>query len=91
MQAVRSTCLLAGLHKYFFQHDVKNLLGKMVIGDQECLEGAMSNETRQKLERCKGKMAVVMEETTTSTSDAICESRTRAGDKKVVCIDYIWN
>ena len=51
-------------------------MGKVVIGDRECLEGEMSNETRQELEHCKGKMAVVMEETTTTTSDAICVSRT---------------
>ena len=59
----------------------------MVFGDRECLEGEMSNETRQELEHCKGKMAVVMEETTTTTSGAICESRTRQGNKKAVCIN----
>ena len=47
----------------------------------------MSNKTRQDLEHCKGKMAVVMEETTTTTSDAICESRTTQGAKKAVCIN----
>ena len=47
----------------------------------------MSKKTRQDLERCKGKMAVVMEETTTTTSDAICESRTTQGAKKAVCIN----
>ena len=47
----------------------------------------MSDGTKQKLEDCKGKMAVVLEETTTTTPGAICESRTRLGDKKAVCIN----
>ena len=65
----------------------RSSLGKVVIGEQECIEGEMTNETRQKLEDCKGKGAVVLEETTTNTPGTICESRTTHGAKKAVCID----
>ena len=66
---------------------VEKSVGKVVIGNRECLEGEMLNETRQELERCKGTKVVVLEETNTTTSEPICVSRTTQGPKKVVCID----
>ena len=66
---------------------VEKSVGKVVIGNRECLEGEMLNETRQELERCKGTKVIVLEETNTTTSEPICVSRTTQGPKKVVCID----
>ena len=66
---------------------VKKHLGKWVKGEQECVEGEMTNGTRQKLEDCKGKRTLVMEELSTSTSGAICESETNEGQRKAVCIN----
>ena len=52
---------------------------KWVIGEKECFEGAMSKETKLAVEDCNGKMQVVLEDTTTTTSGTkICETRTRS-------------
>ena len=67
----------------------KNSLGsKVVIGDQECIEGETTNETRQALELCNGKRVLVLEGANTTTSEeAICVSQTNQGPKQVICID----
>jgi len=67
---------------------IKKSMEKWVIGEKECFEGAMSKETKLAVEDCNGKMQVVLEDTTTTTSGTkICETRTREGDKKAVCIN----
>jgi len=66
----------------------KNSLGEVVIGNQECLEGEMTNEVRQTLELCKGKRVVVLEDADATTSEEeICVSETNQGSKKAICID----
>ena len=70
---------------------VKNSMGKVVIGDHECRDGEMLNETRHDLERCNGTGAVVMEDADTTTSEAICVSDTNQGLKKAICMDECEN